>query len=81
MKRSYNDFESYKRDMKPDASAVDYRNFLSTMQGTKRSYDSNISQAIEYNRRILAYKAKEQGLRALALKVNVHHDTVQKNAL
>lgn len=59
MKRSFQDYESYKRDLKPGASAVDYRNFLSTMQGSKRSYDSNISHALEYNRRVLAYKSKE----------------------
>jgi hypothetical protein len=59
MKLSYNDYEAFKRDMQPNASAVDYRNFLSTMQGTKRSFDSNISHAIEHNRRVLAYKAKE----------------------
>ena len=81
MKLSYNDYEAFKRDMQPNASAVDYRNFLSTMQGTKRSFDSNISHAIEHNRRVLAYKAKEQGLRALALKVNSEHDNVQKQAL
>lgn len=80
MKRSFNDYEAYRRDMNPGASAVDYRNFLSSMQGGKRSYDSNISSALEYNRRVLAYKCKEQGLRAAALKKNTEHDIVQKDS-
>jgi hypothetical protein len=67
--------------MNPKGCGVDYRNFLSTMQGTKRNFDSNISNTIEHNRRVLAYKYKEQGLRSAALKVNVEHDTVQQFAL
>lgn len=59
MQRSFRDFEAYKRDMKPNASGVDYRNFLNTMQGNKRNYDSNISNTLEHSRRVLAYKTKE----------------------
>merc|ERR1712166_1294570 len=50
------------------------------MQTAKRSFDSNISNALEHNRRVLAYKAKEQGLRAACLKKNTVHEDVQNQA-
>jgi len=59
MQQSFTSFDSYKRDLKPLASKTDYRKFLSAMQTNKRTYDSNISHAIEYNKRIIAYKNKE----------------------
>jgi hypothetical protein len=81
MQRSFNDFAAYKRDLKPKASGIEYRNFCTAMQTAKRSYDSNISNALEHNRRVLAYKAKEQGLRAACLKKNAVHEDVQNQAL
>ena len=70
MNRSFNNYEAFKRDLNPNASKVDYRQFLSSMQKGKTSYDSNIQHAIEFNKRIIAYKNKEQGLRTNALQVN-----------
>ena len=81
MRRTFRDVNAFKRDMQPNSSGVDYRNFLSTITSNKRSYDSNISNTLEHNRRVVAYKSKEQGLRAAALKVNVVHGSVQKNTL
>ena len=59
MKQSFTSFDSFKRDLKPAATKTDYRKFLTLMQNHKNSYDSNISHAIEYNKRIIAYKNKE----------------------
>lgn len=81
MNRSFNNYESYKRDLKPAASKLEYRKFLSAMQTGKRAYDSNISNAIEYNKRVIAYKNKEQNLRHGALKMNVDHSAIQKKAM
>lgn len=81
MQRSFNNYEAYKRDLQPRASKLEYRRFLSAMQTSKRAYDSNISNALEHNRRVIAYKNKEQNLRHGALKVNVGHKTVQKKAM
>lgn len=81
MKQSFTNFDSFKRDLNPAASKTDYRKFLSTMQQTKNSYDTNISHAIEHNAKVVAYKNREQGLRSRALKVNDDHSKVQSNAI
>jgi hypothetical protein len=73
---SFDNYLAFKRDMKPEASKIEYKNFLSTMQNSIRKYDSNISESLEHNRRVLSYKYREQGLRAAALKINKPHDGV-----
>lgn len=76
MNRSFNNYESFKRDLSPKASKADYRHFLTQMQKGKTSYDSNISHAVEHHKRVLAYKNKEQGLRTRALQVNAEHSLI-----
>jgi len=81
MRQSFTSFDSFRRDLQPSASKTDYRKFLSQMQQNKNSYDTNISHAIEHNKRVIAYKNREQGLRSRALKVNEDHQKVQTNAI
>jgi hypothetical protein len=70
MSRVYNNYESYKRDFSPGSSKSDYASFLATITKEKNVFDSNMSQTIEHNKRILAYRNKEQVLRTMALRVN-----------
>ena len=48
MKQSFTSFDSFKRDLKPQATKTDYRKFLSQMQNKQNLYDSNQSHALEY---------------------------------
>lgn len=61
MNQSFDSYETYKRDLQPKSSKVEYRNFLTLMQNKKNSYDSNISNVLEYNRKLIAFKDREQG--------------------
>jgi len=70
MSRVFKNYESFQRDLSPESSKADYGRFLDTLTRNKNSFDSNMSQTIEYSKRILAYKNKEQVLRTMALKVN-----------
>lgn len=51
------------------------------MHKAKNVYDSNIQAGLEFNKRIVEYKGKEQGLRAAALRVNTVHGIVQKKSM
>ena len=77
MARSFTNYESYQKDLSPSASKVDYRNFLTTVTGSKANYDSNISNMLEYNKRIIAFNNKEKGLRNKALLANHQHSLIQ----
>jgi len=71
MSRVYNNYESFKRDLSPVSSKTDYVTYLGSITKNKNVFDSNISQTIEHNRRILAYRNKEIVLRTMALRTNV----------
>lgn len=73
MNRSFNNYEAYKRDLSPSASKTEYRNFLSEVQKTKVTYDSNVSHALDHHKKVIAFKNKEQGLRTRALQMNAEH--------
>ena len=78
MSRSFNNYGAYKRDLAPNASKADYLKFLTSLQATRAtSFDSNIANAIEYNKRLIAHKDKEQGMRTCALDVNSEHSVVK----
>ena len=64
MRVSFDNFDAFKLELEPSASKVGYQLFKSKMQKSKNVYDSNISAGIEFNKRIVEYKGKEQGLRA-----------------
>lgn len=82
MARSFNNYEAYRRDINPEASKANYQKFLGTLQVQKsQNYDSNINNAIEFNKRIIAFKNKEQGLRTSALERNQEHNMVKKSSL
>jgi hypothetical protein len=81
MSRVFNNYESFKRDLSPGSSKGDYGHFLDNLTVNKNSYDSNMSQTIEYNKRIIAYRNKEQVLRTLALRVNPDQDKAQKDSI
>lgn len=60
MSRSFNNYEAFRRDLNPSANKANYQQFLGSLQGQKaQTYDSNINHAIEYNKKIIAYKNKE----------------------
>lgn len=59
MSRVYNNYESFKRDLSPGSSKTDYVTYLGSITKNKNVFDSNISQTIEHNKRILAYRNKE----------------------
>jgi len=73
MSRVFNNYEAFKRDLSPDSNKITYGKFLDNVTNMKMSYDSNISETIEFNKRILAYRNKEQVLRTMALRVNNDH--------
>ena len=64
MKTSFDNYEAFKRDLEPNASKIDFRRFLTNLTKTKNVYDTNIQAGLDYNKRIVEYKGKEQGLRA-----------------
>ena len=70
MARVYKNYECFKRDLSPESSKADYGNFLDTLTRNRNPFDSNISQTIEHNKRIIAYRNKEQVLRTMALRSN-----------
>jgi hypothetical protein len=74
MSRVYKNYESFKRDLSPGSSKSDYASFLATITKEKNVFDSNMSQTIEHNKRILAYRSKEQVLRTMALRVNTDQE-------
>lgn len=47
MNRSFNNYDAFKRDLSPNASKADYRQFLTEVQKGKLTYDSNIANAID----------------------------------
>jgi hypothetical protein len=59
MYRTFTDFKGFRQAFNPNATGVDFRNFCSTVQSDQRNFDSNISNALEHNRRVIAYKQKE----------------------
>ncbi len=59
MSRVFNNYEAFKRDLSPESSKAQYDKFLDTVTFKKNSYDSNMSQTIEHNKRIVAYRNKE----------------------
>ena len=59
MNRSFNNYDAFKRDLSPNASKADYRQFLTEMQKGKLTYDSNIANAMEHHKKVIAFKNKE----------------------
>ena len=80
MTRTFSNYEAFKRDVSPQANKTHYRQFLSTITASPTNWDSSIGSALEYNKRIIAFKNKEQGLRTLALNVNRTHDLTRENS-
>ena len=81
MSRVYKNYESFKRDLSPESSKADYGRFLDTLTKGKNQFDSNMSQTIEHNKRIIAYRNKEQVLRTMALRANNDQEMAQKNSI
>lgn len=80
MNRSFANYEAFKKDMSPQASKTEYRQFLTEVQKNKLSYDSNISHAMEHHKKCIAFKNKEQGLRTRALQQNAEHGAIASKA-
>ena len=81
MSRVYKNYESFKRDLSPESSKVDYGHFLDNLTRNKTQFDSNMSQTIEYNKRIIAYRNKEQVLRTMALRSNSDKEQAQRTSI
>ena len=59
MKTSYDNYDSFKRDLMPNASKVEFSSFLSQMQKVKNIYDTNLQAGLDFNKRIVEFKGKE----------------------
>jgi len=85
MARTFKNFEAFKKSSPENASKIDFERFKAAAIAQKKHYDSNVSELIGFERKIIAGKNRQQTNRALALSGNmaqtlVIHDT-KKEAL
>ena len=80
MTRTFSNYEAFKRDLSPHADKTEYRHFLANITSARSAWDSSIANALQFNKRIVAFKNKEQGLRTQALNANKTHDMTRVNS-
>lgn len=85
MTQTFRNYEVFKRTSPENVSKVDFERFKTAAISQKKHFDSNVSELIGVERKIIAGKNRQQTNRALALSSNmaqtiVIHDT-KKDAI
>ncbi len=78
MTRIFRNYDSFRRDVSPGLSKADYQKFLGKMVQEKNMHDSNMNHTLDVQRKIVAFRQKEQHTRAHTLCVNVDQERAQK---
>ena len=53
MRKTFQCFESYKRDVSPESSKADYQKHLQQKQREKNTFDSNVSNYLSYQKKLI----------------------------
>ena len=66
------------RESDPTLTKADYKHYLSRVVQDNRLYDSNLSNSLNYQKKLVAFKNRELAQRASAMHGNQQQDQVHK---
>ena len=75
-KSIFKKYSNFRKEVSPGTSKADYKHYLERVIKDKRMYDSNIGNALNHQKKFLAYKNRELSQRAAALHGNAQQDSV-----